>query len=89
MRNILDELYDYDLFHLTEIEDTDGTYRAALDRLIKTEAELKKTYPDISNILTEYQSADIDLHNLSNQNEFCKGVRVGAQLVLEMLKPIK
>lgn len=89
MRNILDELYDYDLFHLTEIEDTDGTYRAALDRLIKTEAELKKTYPDISDILTEYQLADIDLHNLSNRNEFCKGVRVGAQLVLEMLKPIK
>ena len=89
MRNILDELYDYDLFHLNEIEDTGGTYRAALDRLIKTEAELKKTYPDISDILTEYQSADIDLHNLSNRNEFCKGVKVGAQLVLEMLKPIK
>ena len=33
-RNILDELYDYDLFHLTEIEDTDGAYRAALDRLV-------------------------------------------------------
>ena len=23
-KNILDELYDYDLFHLTEIEDMDG-----------------------------------------------------------------
>ena len=23
-RNILDELYDYDLFHLTEIEDVNG-----------------------------------------------------------------
>ena len=45
MRNILDELYDYDLFHLTEIEDTDGTYRTALDRLVKAEAELKKAYP--------------------------------------------
>lgn len=89
MRNILDELYNYDLFHLTEIEDINGAYRAALDRLIKAETELKKAYPDINDILTEYQSADIDLHNLSNRNEFCKGVRVGAQLVLEMLKPIK
>lgn len=34
MRTILDELYDYDLFHLSEIEDTDGVYIAALDRLI-------------------------------------------------------
>ena len=24
MKNILDELYDYDLFRLTEIEDMDG-----------------------------------------------------------------
>ena len=88
-RNILDELYDYDLFHLTEIEDTDGAYRAALDRLIKAEAELKKAYPDSTEILDEYQSADIELHTLSNRNEFRKGFKVGAQLVLEMIKPIK
>ena len=89
MKNILDELYDYDLFHLTEIEDTDGAYRAALDRLVKAEAELKKAYPDNNEILDEYQSADIELHDLSNRNEFRKGFKVGAQLVLEMLKPIK
>lgn len=89
MRNILDELYDYDLLHLTEVEDTDGAYRTALDRLVKAEKELKKAYPDIDKILAEYQSADNDLHDISNRNEFCKGVRVGAHLVLEMLKPIK
>ena len=88
-RNILDELYDYDLFHLTEIEDMDGSYKAALDRLVKSETELKKTYPDSADILDEYQSADIELHNLSNRNEFRKGFKVGAQLVLEMIKPIK
>ena len=88
-RNILDEIYDYDLFHLTEIEDTDGAYRAALDMLVKAEAELKKAYPENNEILDEYQSADIELHNLSNRNEFRKGFKVGAQLVLEMLKPIK
>ena len=89
MRNILDELYDYDLFHLTEIEDMDGSYRAAIDRLVKAEDELKKAYPESTDILNEYQSADIELHNLSNRNEFRKGFKVGAQLVLEMIKPIK
>jgi len=89
MRNILDELYDLDLFHLIEIEDMDGAYKAALDRLVKAEAELRKNYPDIADILDEYQLADIDLHNLSNRNEFRKGFKVGAQLVLEMIKPIK
>ncbi len=89
MKNLLDELYDYDLFHITEIEDVDGEYKAALDRLVKAEAELRKTYPESNEILDAYQSADIDLHNLSNRNEFRKGVRIGAQLVLEMIKPIK
>lgn len=88
-KNILDELYDYDLLHLTEIEDMDGSYKAALDRLVKAEAELTKAYPDNDEILNEYQSADIELHNLSNRNEFRKGFKVGAQLVLEMIKPIK
>lgn len=88
-KNILNELYDYDLFHLTEIEDTDGAYKAALDRLVKAEAELRKACPDSTDILDEYQSADIDLHNLSNRNEFRKGFKVGAQLIIEMIKPIK
>lgn len=88
-KTILNELYDYDLFHLTEIEDTDGVYKTALDRLVKAEAELRKAYPDCKEILDAYQSADIDLHNISNRNEFCKGFKVGAQLVLEMIKPIK
>lgn len=88
-KNILDELYDYDQFHLTEIEDMDGSYKIALDRLVKAEAELKKAYPDCSDILDDYQSADIDLHNLTNRNEFRKGFKVGAQLVIVMIKPIK
>lgn len=89
MKNILDELYDYDLFHLIEIEDVDGSYKSALDRLVKAEAELKKAYPDSTEILDEYQSEDIELHNLSNRNEFRKGFKVGAQLILEMIKSIK
>ena len=89
MSNILDELYDYDLFHLTEIEDMDGSYKSALDRLVTAEAELKKAYSENNEILDEYQSADIELHNLSNRNEFRKGFKVDAQLVLEMIKPIK
>lgn len=79
-KNILDELYDYDLFHLSEVEDADGAYRAAFERLIKAEKELKRAYPDISDILSEYQSADNDLHTISNRNEFCKDVRAESNL---------
>lgn len=89
MKNILDELYDLDLFHLTEIADVDGEYKSAMDRLLKAETELLKAFPDCKAILDEYQTADINLHSLSNRNEFRKGFRTGAQLVLEMIKPIK
>ena len=89
MRNILDELYDCDLFHLTEIADVEGEYKSAMDRLLKAETELLKAFPDCKDILDEYQSADIDLHNLSNHFEFRKDFRAGAQLALEMIKPIK
>ena len=88
-RNILDELYDYELFNLIEIEDVDGAYKSAMDRLVKAETELLKAFPDCKAILDKYQSADIDLHNLSNRNEFRKGFRADTQLVIEMLKPIK
>ena len=89
LKNILDELYDCGLFHLTEIADDSGEYKRALDRLLKAESELLKAFPDCKELLNEYQSAEIDLHRLSNRNDFCKGFRLGAQLVLEMLKPIK
>lgn len=88
-KSILDELYDYDLFHLTEITDIDDEFKSAMDRLLKAETELLKAVPDCKEILDEYQSADIDMHNLSNRNEFRKGFRAGAQLVFEMIKPIK
>lgn len=50
-KNILDELYDCDLLHLNEVEDTDGAYRAVFERLIKAEKELKRAYPNINSTL--------------------------------------
>lgn len=87
--DIIDVLYDSDTFRLTELETVDDKYKATLDRLISAERALKDLCADCEPLFEEYQTADIDLHNLSNRNEFRLGFRVGAQLVLEMLKPIK
>ena len=89
MKNILDKLYDCNLFHLTWITDIGDVYRKAMERLLKAETELLNAFPDCRELLDEYQSAEIDLTDLSNRYEFGKGFRLGAQLVLEMLKPIK
>lgn len=89
MKSILDELYDCNLFHSTRIADVGDEYRKAMERLLKAETELLKALHDYSELLDEYQSAEIDLTDLSNRFEFSKGFRLGAQLVLEMIKPIK
>ena len=88
MKNILDELYDCGLFHLTEIIDDNDDHKKAMDRLHKAESELLKAFPECKALLDEYQSAEINLHHLSNRYDFCKGLRLGAQLILEMIKPI-
>ena len=89
MKSILDELYNCNLFHLTRLADVGDEYRKAMERLLKAETELLKALHDCSELLDEYQSAEIDLTELSNRYEFSKGFRLGAQLVLEMIKPIK
>ena len=87
--NIIEELYDSDLFHLTELETVSKEYKSVLDKLIKTEAKITESFPQCKSLFEEYQTANIALHNLSNRNEFVVGFRTGAQIVLEMLKPIK
>ena len=89
MKDIIDELYDLHLPGKNDVENEDKEYQSTLDRLIKLKAELMTTYPDCKDIFEEFQTADGDLHSIANRTEFRKGFRIGAQLVLEMIKPIK
>ena len=89
MKNLIDELYDLHLSHRNDTDNEDREYHSTLDRLIKLETELLKTYPDCKELLEEFQTAGGDLHSIANRTEFRKGFRVGAQLVLEMIKSIK
>lgn len=89
MKDIIDELYDLHLPVKNDVENEDKEYQSTLDRLIKLEAELMTTYPDCKDIFEEFQTADGDLHSIANRTEFRKGFRVGAQLVLEIIKPIR
>ena len=89
MKNLIDELYDLHLSNRNDVETYDKEYQSTLDRLIKLEAELLKTYPDCKDIFEEFQTAGGDLHSIANRSEFRKGFRIGAQLVLEMIRPIR
>ena len=89
MKNIIYELYDLDIFRLTELGSENSEYKSTFNRLIKLEEELLKSYPDCKDIFNEYQTAEGKIHSLDNRNEFHKGFQAGAQLLLEMIKPIK
>lgn len=89
MKNIIDEIYDNDLFHITDVSRVGKEYADAMGRLCAAERKMLDQCPDIKETFYEYQDAQISLANLSNRQEFTKGIRVGAQLVLEMIKPIK
>ena len=87
MKNIIDELYDQDLFRSFKIRSEE--YKAALNHLVKLESEMLNTYPEIKELLDDYQSAESELTRLSNRSDFRLGVKLGAKLVLEMIKPIE
>ena len=89
MRSVLDEIYDSEAFRTLTTENAGEEYRAVMDRLVKAERELKQACEKCPDVFTQYQSADMNLHILSNKHEFSQGLRVGAQLVLELLRPIK
>ena len=89
MRSVLDELYDSEAFRTLTTENAGEEYKAVMDRHVRSERELKQACEECPDVFAEYQSADMNLHILSNKHEFTQGLRVGAQLVLELLRPIK
>ena len=84
-RNLIDEIYDCEVFGTVKTDNASAEYKAVLDRLIKAETALKTKFPECIELFEEYQNADIDLHNLSDRNEFTTGFRAGARLMLDLL----
>ena len=89
MNDLIDEIYDLDLFRLNDISSESSEYKSVFNKLVKVEAELLKAYPDCKDIFNEYQTAEGKLHCLNSRSEFRKGFKAGAQLVMEIIKPIK
>lgn len=89
MSNIIEEMYNGDLFTSGKLTPDDKEYRKALDSLVEAESALLKKYPENCNLFNDYQNAQIAIINISNRMEFVNGFRIGAQIALEMTKPIK
>ena len=62
-------------------------YRAG-DKVSECRAEIIKQYPDLAQLIEEYDTAQMEQNELGRLHEFSVGVRVGAQLMFEMLKEL-
>lgn len=63
-------------------------YYKAGDKVDKVKADILEQYPDLVNLMEEYENAQMEQTELGRFHEFSVGVRVGAQLMLEMLKEL-
>lgn len=88
MENIVDINYDSNLLHMSDASDVGQEYNDAMKRLCIIEKKMLEPYPEIKDVFDEYQSATIDLACPSNRHEFAKGMRAGAQIILEIIKPL-
>ena len=89
MKNIIEEMYNGDLFPIGRLNHNDAEYHKAMDNLITAESALLKTSPEIKELFDKYQDAQLQINSLSSRQEFVNGFRIGAQMALEMINPIE
>lgn len=87
--SIIEKMYNGDLFPVGTYSHDSKEYKKAMDSLVAAETELLNTYPQIRELFDKYQSAQIEFISINNRQEFVNGFRIGGQMVLEMLRPIK
>lgn len=63
-------------------------YYRACDKVEKCKAKILEQHPDLEQLMEEYSNAQLEQSELGRFHEFSVGVRVGAQLMIEMLKEL-
>lgn len=86
--NIIEEMYNGDLFPIRMYSHNSKEYRKAMDNPISAENRLLNTYPQIKELFDKYQDAQITLISINNRQEFASGFRIGAQIMLEIAKDV-
>ncbi len=87
--NVIEELYYSDVFHIFRTDPMDDEYHRLMKDIINAEEDLINTFPDALELFTKYQDTSGAIDSLCRRHDFVSGFRLGAQFVLEMLKPVK
>ena len=84
--NILEGLFFGSQVPFDEVDMDCPEYYRAGDKVSECRARIIKHHPDLAQLMEEYENAQMEQNELGRFHEFSVGVRVGAQLMIEMLK---
>ena len=87
MTSILKDLYYGNILSFMELNPRSEEYDEKLEGILKLQVEMFKKYPEAKEFLDKYFVTYHAAHHYEFL-QFQMGVRVGAQLMLEMMKEI-
>ena len=88
MEDIIRELYYGDII-LSETLVKTKEFTEKRKEIIKIEEKLKEKFPESREMLEDYFYERAGIDTVSEYQQFLLGFRTGAQLMLEMLKPLE
>lgn len=86
--NILEGLFFGSQVPFDEVDVDDPEYYSACRKVDGCKAKILEQHPDLEQLMEEYANTQMEQTELERFHEFSVGVRVGAQLMIEMMKEI-
>ena len=86
--SILEGLFFGSQVPFDEVDMDDPEYYRACDKVSECKSRIIKQHPDLAQLMEDFDNALMEQTELSRYHEFSVGVRVGAQLMIEMLKEL-
>ena len=88
MRDILKGIYYGEILPFWEHSFEDAEYYRKMMASIKADSELREHFPEAEKLIDAHNNARNDVEEIISYNQFLFGFRVGAQLMLEMMRNI-
>ena len=86
--SILEGLFFGSQVPFDEVDMDDPEYYCACRKTDEYKAKILEQHPDLDQLMEELANAQMEQAELGRFHEFSVGVRVGAQLMIEMMKEI-
>ena len=87
--SIIEEIYNADILHISRTDHAGGEYQKLLSSIVSAEDELYEKFPEAAEMLKKYQDIESEFYSICHRIDFVNGFKIGAQLVLEMIKPVE